>query len=70
MAVFVSTEALTTTCNTRKHLQQSCRYMEAQAVTSKGSTWIKTSAELGMELPPLSRKQEASGCISVSQVMC
>lgn len=40
--------------------------MKAQAVTSKGSTWVKTNAEIGMELPLLSREQEASGCINVS----
>lgn len=53
------------TCRTRKHLQQSCRHIKAQAVTSKGSTLIKASAEIGMELPLLSREQEASVYINV-----
>lgn len=54
------------TCNTRQHLQQSCRHMKGQAVTFKGSTWIETSAEIGMESPLLSGEQEASGYINVS----
>lgn len=40
--------------------------MKGQAVTSKGSTLIKTSAEIDMELPLLSREQEASVYINVS----
>lgn len=40
--------------------------MKAQAVTSKGSPQIKTSADTGMELPLLSKQQGASGYIDVS----
>lgn len=40
--------------------------MKAQAVTSRGSPQVKTSAEKGTELPLLSREQGASGYIDVS----